>query len=159
MVVKNSVFDSFYGDPAENRQVAQVNTYGGHPVAAAVALRNIEIMEAEQLANRAATMEAYLLDGLRGLMSNKIIGDVRGKGLLIGVELVKDRTTKEPIDSAQMTSIVDFCRDHGLIVGRAGGGRRYGNTITLCPPLVITPAECDRIVETLAQALGTLDFG
>ena len=64
-VVKNSVFDSFYGDAAENRQVAQVNTYGGHPVAAAVALRNIEILEAEKLAERAAEMGAYLLDGLR----------------------------------------------------------------------------------------------
>ena len=132
-VVKNSVFDSFYGDPAENRQVAQVNTYGGHPVAAAVALRNIEIMEAERLADRAAEMGAYLLDGLRGLMRHKIVGDVRGKGLLIGVELVKDRATKEPVDAAQITAVVDFCRDHGVIVGRAGGGRRYGNTITLSP--------------------------
>jgi taurine-pyruvate aminotransferase len=158
-VVKNSVFDSFYGDPAENRQVAQVNTYGGHPVAAAVALRNIEIMEAEQLADRAATMGAYLLDGLRGLTSHKAVGDVRGKGLLIGVELVRDRTTKEPVDAAQITGVIDFCRDHGVIVGRAGGGRRYGNTITLCPPLVITRAECDRIVDTLGRALGALDFG
>ncbi len=99
-VVKNSVFDSFYGDPAENRQVAQVNTYGGHPVAAAVALRNIEIMEAERLVDRSAEMGAYLLDGLRGLMRHKIVGDVRGKGLLLGVELVKDRTTKEPVDPA-----------------------------------------------------------
>jgi adenosylmethionine-8-amino-7-oxononanoate aminotransferase len=158
-VVKNSVFESFLGDPAENRQVAQVNTYGGHPVAAAVALRNIEILEAEQLAERAATMGDYLIDGLRGLMSHKIVGDVRGKGLLIGVELVKDRTTKEPVDAAQIAGVVDFCRDHGLIVGRGGGGRRYGNTITLCPPLVITHAECDRIVETLSRALAALDVG
>src|ERR1700761_454757 len=97
-VVKNSVFDSFYGDPAENRQVAQVNTYGGHPVAAAVALRNIEIIEAERLVDRSAEMGTYLLDGLRGLMRHKIVVDVRGKGLLLGVELVKDRTTKEPVD-------------------------------------------------------------
>ena len=158
-VVKNSVFDSFYGDPAENRQVAQVNTYGGHPVAAAVAMRNIEIMEAERLVDRAAETGAYLIDGLRSLLSHKIVGDVRGKGLLLGVELVQDRTTKEPVSAADITKIVDFCRDHGLIVGRAGGGRRYGNTITLCPPLVITWAECDRIVDTLDRALGTLDFG
>jgi adenosylmethionine-8-amino-7-oxononanoate aminotransferase len=158
-VVKNSVFDSFYGDPAENRQVAQVNTYGGHPVAAAVAMRNIEIMEAERLVDRAAETGAYLIDGLRSLLSHKIVGDVRGKGLLLGVELVQDRTTKEPVSAADITKIVDFCRDHGLIVGRAGGGRRYGNTITLCPPLVITRAECDRIVDTLDRALGTLDFG
>jgi taurine-pyruvate aminotransferase len=156
-VVKNSVFESFYGDPAENRQVAQVNTYGGHPVAAAVALRNIEIIEAEQLVDRAAATGAYLIDGLGGLMSHKAVGDVRGKGLLIGVELVKDRSTKEPIDAARITGIVNFCRDHGLIVGRAGGGRGYGTTITLCPPLVITRAECDRIVNILGQALATLD--
>ncbi len=158
-VVKNSVFDSFYGDPAENRQVGQVNTYGGHPVAAAVALRNIEIMEAERLADRAAETGRYLLDGLTGLMRHKIVGDVRGKGLLIGVELVKDRTTKEPVDAAQITAVVDFCRANGLLVGRGGGGRRYGNTITLSPPLVITRAECDRIVDTLDRALATLKIG
>jgi taurine-pyruvate aminotransferase len=156
-VVKNNVFDSFYGDPAENRQVVQVNTYGGHPVAAAVALRNIEIMEAESLTERAAEMGKYLRDGLTSLMRHKVVGDVRGKGLLLGVELVKDRTTKEPVDGAKMTAIVDFCRANGLLVGRGGGGRRYGNTITLCPPLVITRAECDSIVETLDRALATID--
>ena len=155
-VVKNSVFDSFYGDPAENRQVAQVNTYGGHPVAAAVALRNIEIMQAERLADRAADVGKYFLDGLSSLMRHKIVGDVRGKGLLLGMELVKDRTAKEPVDAATITAIVDFCRDNGVLVGRAGGGRRYGNTIVFSPPLVITRAECDRIVETLDRALSAL---
>jgi adenosylmethionine-8-amino-7-oxononanoate aminotransferase len=157
-VVKNSVFDSFYGDASENRQVAQVNTYGGHPVAAAVALRNIEILEEERLAERAADTGAYLIDGLRGLMSHKAVGDVRGKGLLLGVELVKDRAAREPLDGAQITAIVDYCREHGIIVGRAGGGRRYGNTIVLCPPLVITRAECDRIVDTLGRAIATLNL-
>ena len=157
-VVKNQVFDSFYGDPADNRQVGQVNTYGGHPVAAAVALRNIEIMEAEKLAERSATMGAYLLDGLRTLLRHPIVGDVRGKGLLVGVELVTDRAAKEPLGAAQMTAIIDFCRNNGLLVGRSSGGRRYGNTITMSPPLVITRAECDRIVEILDRALSTLDL-
>ena len=155
-VVKNSVFDSFYGDPSENRQVGQVNTYGGHPAAAAVALRNIEIMEAERLADRAADVGAYFLDGLKTLMRHKIVGDVRGKGLLLGIELVKDRTSREPVDPATITTIVDFCRENGVIVGRSGGGRRYGNTIVFSPPLVITRAECDRIVETLDRALAAL---
>jgi adenosylmethionine-8-amino-7-oxononanoate aminotransferase len=155
-VVKNSVFDSFYGDPAENRQVAQVNTYGGHPVAAAVALRNIEIMEAERLADRAAEIGAYLLDGLRGLTRHARVGDVRGKGLLIGIELVKDRAGREPVDASVITSVVDFCREQGVIVGRAGGGRRFGNVIVLSPPLVITRAECDRLVDTLDRALAAL---
>jgi taurine-pyruvate aminotransferase len=158
-VVKNSVFDSFYGDPSENRQVGQVNTYGGHPVAAAVALRNIEIMEAERLAERAAEVGTYFLDGLKGLMRHKIVGDVRGRGLLLGIELVKDRVSKEPVDAATIATIVDFCRDNGVIVGRSGGGRRYGNTIVFSPPLVITRGECDRIVETLDRALAALPTG
>ncbi|WP_428539743.1 aminotransferase [Rhodopila sp.] len=158
-MVKNSVFDSFYGDAAENRQVGQVNTYGGHPVAAAVALRNIEILQQEQLVDRSAEVGDYLLDGLRTLLRHRIVGDVRGKGLLLGVELVRDRTSKEPLGPAQISAIVDFCRDDGLLVGRGGGGRRYGNTITMSPPLVITRAECDRIVDTLDRALGTLDLG
>ncbi|HEY6432578.1 MAG TPA: aminotransferase [Acetobacteraceae bacterium] len=157
-VVKNSVFESFYGDPAENRQVGQVNTYGGHPVSSAVALRNIEIMEQERLADRSAKMGAYLLDGLRTLMRHQIVGDVRGKGLLLGVELVTDRTTKQPVGPAQITKLVEFCRDNGLLVGRGGGGRNYGNTITMSPPLVITSVECDRIVEILDRGLSTLDL-
>ncbi len=158
-VVKNAVFDSFYGEAAENRQVMQVNTYGGHPVAAAVALRNIEIMQAEKLADRSAELGAYLLDGLRGLMRHPVVGDVRGKGLLLAVELVKDRATKEPVGGEQITAIVEFCRKHGLLVGRSGGGRRYGNAITFSPPLVITRAECDQIVETLDRALTELKLG
>ena len=101
-VVKNGVFESFYGEASENRQVAQVNTYGGHPVSAAVAVRNIEIMEGERLVERSAEIGAYLLDGLRTLMRHKVVGDVRGKGLLLGLELVKDRTTKEPVGAEQI---------------------------------------------------------
>ncbi len=119
--------------------------------------RNIEILEEERLAERAADTGAYLIDGLRGLMSHKAVGDVRGKGLLLGIELVKDRATREPLDAAQITAIVDYCREHGVIVGRGGGGRRYGNTIVLCPPLVITRAECDRIVDTLGRAIATIE--
>lgn len=152
-VVKNNVFDSFYGEASENRQVGQVNTYGGHPVAAAVALRNIEILQAEHLVERSAEVGAYLLDGLRSLMRHKFVGDARGKGLLLGLELVKDRATKEPLGMPQLTAVVDFCRDNGVIVGRGGGGRGSGTTITLSPPLVITRAECDRIVDTLDRAL------
>jgi adenosylmethionine-8-amino-7-oxononanoate aminotransferase len=155
-VVKNSVFQSFYGEASENRQVGQANTYGGHPVAAGVAVRNIEIMETERLADRSAEKGTYLLDQLRTLMRHKIVGDIRGKGLLLGIELVKDRATKEPVSPDQISAVADFCRDKGLLVGRSTGGRRYGNTITLSPPLVVTRAECDQIVETPDHALAAL---
>ena len=131
-VVKNEVFQSFLGEPSENRQVAQVNTYGGHPAAAAVALRNIEILLEEKLTERSAENGHYLLDGLRSLMRHPVVGDVRGKGLLAGVELVQSRDTKEPLEPRRMEVVIDFCRDNGVIVGRSGGGRRYSNTITLC---------------------------
>jgi len=152
MVVRDSVFASFYGDPAENRQVAQVNTYGGHAVAAAVALRNIEILEAEHLAERSAEVGRYLLDGLRTLLTHPVVGDVRGKGLLLAVELVKDRVSKEPLGPAQLIAIVDACKSEGLIVGRGSGGNG-SSVLVLSPPLVITRAECDRIVDTFDRIL------
>lgn len=155
-VVKNKVFNSFYGEASENRQVFQVNTYGGHPVSCAVALRNIEIMEQEKLADRAAEMGKYLIDGLRTLSKHPYVGDVRGKGLLIGVELVKDQVTKEQADPATVSAVVDYCKSQGVIVGRSGGGRRHSNTIVFSPPLVITRAECDRLVDTLGRALASL---
>jgi taurine-pyruvate aminotransferase len=153
-VVSDDVFRSFYGDPAANRHVMQVNTYGGHPAAAAVALRNIEIMLTERLADRAAETGGYLLDALRTLSRHPWVGDVRGKGLLAGVELVRDRKTKEIMPAPQMQALVDYCLAHGVIVGRSAGGRYLGNTITLAPPLVLTRREVDRIVSVLDQGIG-----
>ena len=155
-VVHNDVFKSFYGDAAEMRQVMQVNTYGGHPAAAAVAARNIEIMLEEGLTQRAAEVGQYWIDGLATLKHHQHVGDVRGKGLLIGVELVKDKTTREPVGPADIQFVVDFCKQNNIIVGRSGGGRRYSNTITFCPPLVITRAECDRMTEVLDRAVTAL---
>jgi adenosylmethionine-8-amino-7-oxononanoate aminotransferase len=152
-VVRNHVFQSFVGAPSENRQVFQIPTYGGHPVAAAVAHRNIEILLEERLPERAAENGPYLLDGLRTLMRHPWVGDVRGKGLLAGVELVKDRRTKEVVPADCIKGVVDFARRHGVIVGRSGGGRHLGNTIVLSPPLVITRAEIDRIVAVLDHAI------
>lgn len=155
-VVKNDVFKSFVGDPSEMRQVFQISTYGGHPVAAAVARRNIEIIQEEQLVQRSADNGAYLLDGLRTLARHAWVGDVRGKGLLAGVELVRDRQSKEPAPGDVIKRVVDFARNNGVLVGRSGGGRHLGNTIQLSPPLVITRPEIDRVVSVLDRALAAL---
>jgi len=155
-VVKNDVFKSFVGDPAEMRQVFQISTYGGHPVAAAVARRNIEIIQEERLVQRSADNGAYLLEGLRSLARHGWVGDVRGKGLLAGVELVRDRASKEPAPGDVIKRVVDFARRNGVLVGRSGGGRHLGNTIQLSPPLVITRPEIDRVVSVLDRALAEL---
>src|SRR5688572_23769074 len=152
-VVKNDVFKSFVGEPSEMRQVFQISTYGGHPVAAAVANRNVEIIMEEKLADRAAENGAYFLDALRTLSKHPWVGDVRGKGLLLGVELVKDKKTKEIMPSDTMKFVVDFARKNGVLVGRSGGGRHLGNTIQLSPPLVFTRPEIDRVVTVLDKAI------
>jgi adenosylmethionine-8-amino-7-oxononanoate aminotransferase len=153
-VVKNRVFESFLGEAADERQVMQVNTYGGHPVAAAVAVRNIEIILEEKLPARAAEMGAYLMSGLKDqLMRHGICGDVRGKGLLIGIELVTDRESKTQLPGPLVQGVVNFCRSNGVIVGRSGGGVRHSNTIVLSPPLIITRGECDTLIEVLDRAL------
>jgi taurine-pyruvate aminotransferase len=153
-IVKNKVFDSFLGEPAEGRQVFQVNTYGGHPASAAVAVRNIEILLEEKLAERAESMGAYLMAGLQDrLMRHGVAGQVRGKGLLIGVELVEDRASKRQLAGPLVQGVVDFCRANGVIVGRSGGGVRHSNTIVLSPPLIITRSECDTLIEVLDKAL------
>ena len=138
---------------SENRQVNQVNTYGGHPVAAAVALRNIEILLEEKLAQRSAENGAYLLDGLKTLMRHPWVGDVRGKGLYAGVELVIDRKSKAIMPAPQIKKLVDRCQERGVIVGRSGGGAHLGNTLVLAPPLVLTRPEIDRIVSVLDQTI------
>jgi len=132
----------------------QVNTYGGHPVAAAVAVRNIEILQEEKLAERSAEMGAYLMDGLKDrLMKHGICGEVRGKGLLIGIELVTDRTSRQQLAGPLVGDVIAFCREDGVIVGRSGGGARHNNTIVLSPPLIITRSECDRLIEAIDRAL------
>jgi len=104
-------------------------------------------------------MGAYLQDGLRTLLRHSVVGDVRGKGLLQAVELVKDRSTKEPVDAPVVTAVVEFCRDNRVIVGRGAGAWRSGNVIVLSPPLVITRGECDRLVDTLDRGLAALKPG
>ena len=155
-VVKNEVFNSFRGEEAEMRQVMQVNTYGGHPVAAAVAVRNIEIMAEEKLVERSAEMGVYFMDGLKTLLKHSNVGDVRGKGLLLGVELVKDKKSKQQASSASVGAMVAFARKNGVIIGRSGGGSQYSNTLTFSPPLVITRAEIDRVVDMLDRGLAEL---
>src|SRR5262249_62116707 len=115
-VVRNDVFKSFVGEASENRQVFQISTYGGHPVAAAVAERNIEIILRERLVERSAENGAYLLDGLRTLLKHPWVGDVRGKGLFAGVELVRDRRTKEAIPGDRVKGVVDFARPNRVIL-------------------------------------------
>ena len=93
-ITRGNIADAFVG--SQRVSFRHVITFGGHPVASAAALRNIQIMEDEDLPGNSARMGAYLLDGLKELQEkHQMIGDVRGLGLMCGMELVRDRETKE----------------------------------------------------------------
>ncbi|MEN6561788.1 MAG: aspartate aminotransferase family protein [Acidobacteriota bacterium] len=129
------------------------STMGGNPLSCAGALAVFDIIEKEGLVEKAAKNGAYLKDKLLGLMAkHAVIGDVRGMGLVMGIEFVKDRATREPApDTAKQ--VVVKCVENGLMVGKLG---IYGNVMRVAPPLVITPELIDRSVGILDKVLSEL---
>src|SRR5699024_8313324 len=117
--VRKDVFEAFKGTE-EYDHFRHVNTFGGNPSACAVALRNIEILEKENLVERSAILGAKLLEKMIELEDHPNVGNVRGKGLMLGIELVEDKATKEPAKSEKLDKIMSFCKDQGLIIGKNG---------------------------------------
>jgi adenosylmethionine-8-amino-7-oxononanoate aminotransferase len=133
---------------AHNKRLSHLLTFGGHAAACAAALANIAIIQNEELVHNAATMGAYLLEQLQHLRSHPTLGDVRGIGLLAGVELVKDRTSKEKfaMDGEEVKTLNALLLNKGLLT-------RATHIISLSPPLCITRTEVDRIVEIIDSSL------
>jgi 4-aminobutyrate aminotransferase len=126
---------------------SHANTFGGNPLSCAAALATIKLLKESLMAN-AAEVGAHLLEGLRQLRGKHVlIGDVRGKGLMIGIELVRDRLTKERA-TKERDRLVDECFNRGLLV--LGAGR---NTLRLCPPLVLTKDQADTAVRIIDESL------
>ena len=125
-------------------------TYSGHPTACAVALRNVQILEDEHLVDRAAERGAYLQKQLQQLRSHEIVGDVRGLGLVAGIELVRDRTTKELYDATVGVArrIWLDALEQGVIVRPLPG-----DVVAICPPFVISEQQIDRIALVLDKAI------
>lgn len=117
------------------------NTYGGNPIASAVGMSVLEELEKEKIQERCQDVGTYFLQGLAKLRDEiSIIGDVRGKGLMIGVEMVKDASTREPLSPQTMMQLWDMCKDRGIILGRGG---YHGNVFRVKPPMCITRADVD----------------
>jgi 4-aminobutyrate aminotransferase-like enzyme/Ser/Thr protein kinase RdoA (MazF antagonist) len=124
------------------------STFGGNPVACAAGLAVLDVLEEEGLQENARVVGNYLLAGLRGLKCD-LIGDVRGAGLFLGVELVRDRATLEPA-STEASRIVNRLRERGILTGTDGP---HHNVIKLRPPLCFTKKDADHFVETLDEVL------
>ena len=128
-------------------------TYSGHPTACAVALRNLQIIEDERLVERVAEIGPYLQQRLQHLRSHEIVGDVRGLGLMAGVEFVRDRTSKEPFDASLGVArrVWTAALEMGVIVRPLPG-----DVIALSPPLVISEHEIDRVVAVLDHVIANV---
>ncbi|HUJ20109.1 MAG TPA: aminotransferase [Bryobacteraceae bacterium] len=152
-VASEAVFETFQGDPESDAKFTQVSTFGGHPSSCAAGLANLEILTRERLWENSATVGSYLLGRLRELKS-RWIGDIRGLGLLIGLELVAD-ANKTPLPERRMVQLQRELREAGVLVGRNNDSLPgYCNVLILSPPLILTRAQADTIVEAIAAVLG-----
>ncbi len=134
-------------------QKLHFNTFGGNPVSMIQGLTTLEILDSDNVAAHALDVGGYLKEHLQDLMKrHDLIGDVRGTGLLLGVELVKTREGKEPAtDEAVM--ILEGAKDRGLLIGRGGV---YGNTLRIKPPMCITRADVDFLADCLDKVIGAI---
>ena len=124
-------------------------TYSGHPVACAVASKVLDIYRRDRLFEHAATVGEYLQSRLNAFADHPLVGEVRGMGLIAALELVANRQTRQPFEGNTVGGFCQGrCEEYGLIVRALGG-----NSIALCPPLIITEAQVDELVEKLGRAL------
>jgi len=126
------------------------NTFGGNPVSCAQGRAVLRVIENEGLQANCLNIGAFLTSGLEKLAEkHSIIGQVRGKGLMLGVELVKDRATKEPAKE-QCAEVFERCKDLGLLIGKGG---LWGNTLRIKPPMCIHQADAKFMLEVIDEAL------
>ncbi|MEO1114425.1 MAG: aminotransferase class III-fold pyridoxal phosphate-dependent enzyme [Pseudomonadota bacterium] len=156
MVTTEEVFDMFKDDASDPMSFFRdISTFGGCTAGPAAALENMRIIEDEGLLDNTTRMGERLMSNLNGLMEkHKVVGDVRGKGLFCGAELVADRATKEPVAEKQMQAVAADCMAQGVIIGisnRAVPG--LNNVICLSPALIAGESDIDHITDAIDGAL------
>jgi alanine-glyoxylate transaminase/(R)-3-amino-2-methylpropionate-pyruvate transaminase len=129
------------------------NTFGGNPVVCAQGRAILGIIDREKLQANSLKIGNKILGGLRELQQkHNIIGDVRGKGLMLGIELVKDRQSKEPARE-ECAQVLETAKEMGLLLGKGG---LWGQTIRFSPPMCVNEADADFLLEVLDHALARL---
>ncbi len=143
-------------DMVDSIRSNSISTFGGNPLQATYALANLANIEENDLQSNARRVGKYLMEGLKELEDRyDVVGEVRGKGLMIGVELVKDGESKAPHpDGAAQT--MESAKEQGLLLGKGG---LYGNVLRISPPLVITEEDAQRAIETLDVAFREVQAG
>ncbi len=155
-VVTNEVYDVFGENPDERESFFRdISTFGGCTAGPAAGIENLRIIEEEGLVCNAAEQGVYLGEQLQGLKQRyPIIGDVRGKGLFWGLELVTDLQTRQPVDEKVAIQVAALCTQQGVLIGRTNRSfKEFNNTLCLSPMLTVTKAEINDIVNALDNAL------
>lgn len=158
-VTTEEVFDQFKNNPSDPMSFFRdISTFGGCTAGPAAALENMRIIEDENLLDNVTKMGDYLLGKLHELKEkHEVIGDVRGKGLFCGLELVVDRETKQPVDESITQAVVGECMAQGVIIGATNRSfREFNNTLCLSPALICTTEELDEIVTAIDNALSKI---
>ncbi len=148
-IVSEELYQAFLGESDKIGTFAHGFTYSGHPVCSAVAVETLKIYEERDILTHIRKVTPRFQEGLRRFAGHPLVGEVRGVGLIAGVELVQDKKSKAPFDPKQGVGSLFAARaqEHGLIC------RSLGDTVALCPPLIITEAEIDEMLRRFAQAL------
>lgn len=155
--VRKEIADKF-NEPGNNQHFRHVNTFGGNPASCALALKNMEILEKEDMVKRAEELGKEMRQKLSIIEDHKYVGDIRSFGFLAGIEMVEDRNTKEPAAPDKVTKVIVECKKRGLIIGRNGDTvPGFNNILTLSPPFCTTSEEIDFIIGVLKEALDTLE--
>ncbi|XP_047159078.1 alanine--glyoxylate aminotransferase 2 homolog 2, mitochondrial-like, partial [Vigna umbellata] len=129
------------------------NTFGGNPVSTAAGLAVLKVIEKEQLQKNALEVGTYLKEKLTSLKDKyELIGDVRGRGLILGVELVTDRELKIPA-KAETLHVMDQMKESGVLIGKGG---YYGNVFRITPPLCFTKEDADFVVDAMDLTLSRM---
>ena len=155
-VTTEAVFDMFKDDPADPMSYFRdISTFGGCTSGPAAAIKNMRIIEDEGLLDNTLRMGARLMANLNALKDkHRVVGDVRGKGLFCGAELVADRATKEPADERKVAAVVADCMAQGVIIGMTNRSLNgLNNTLCFSPALIATPDNIDHITDAVDRAL------
>lgn len=127
------------------------NTYGGNPVSMIQGLATVEVIDEDNIQRNALEIGGHLKAGFEDLQKrHSLIGDVRGMGLMLGVELVRDRESKEPANT-ECAEVLELAKERGLLLGKGG---LYGNTLRIKPPMCMTKDDADFMIACLDEVLG-----
>ena len=160
-VTSERVFEMFKDQPEDPLDhFRDISTFGGCTAGPAAALENMNIIEEEGLLENTTEMGAYMFDQLRGLQDrHAVIGDVRGKGLFLGAELVTDRASKDPVSEKEVAGVVAACAAEGVLIGASNRSvPGFNNVLCYSPALIATRDDIDQIVDATDKALAKV-FG